>query len=251
MGGSTTYGHLYYDRVSFCGWLRAFLRAADRSRNWEVINAGGISYASYRVAHLMNELTQYQPDLFIIYSGQNEFLEQRSYGGLMEQPPWVLRASAMLSRTRTWAAMERALDAVRPDSIKKAKERYQLSGEVNEILTHTLGPTTYRRDDLLKERIIAHFRLNLIRMVQIARESGAEVLFVQPAINLKDMSPFKSEHKEGLSEQALRRMGRTLPARRGTSEGRPLRRGVGDLSRGPSNRRSLRRPPLPDRTGSL
>ncbi|MDC4206541.1 MAG: tetratricopeptide repeat protein [Candidatus Manganitrophus sp.] len=205
MGGSTTYGHPYYDRVSFCGWLRAFLRAADPSRDWEVINAGGISYASYRVAHLMNELTQYQPDLFIVYSGQNEFLEQRSYGSLKEQPPWALRASAMLSRTRTWAAMERALEAVRPDSIKKAKERYQLSGEVNEILTHTLGPTTYRRDDPLKERIIAHFRLNLIRMVQIARESGAEVLFVQPAINLKDMSPFKSEHKEGFGEEGLRR----------------------------------------------
>ncbi|HZR45958.1 MAG TPA: SGNH/GDSL hydrolase family protein, partial [Candidatus Manganitrophaceae bacterium] len=72
LGGSTTYGHPYGDRLSFCGWLRAFLKAADPTRDWEVINAGGVSYASYRVAHLMEELIRYRPDLFIVYSGQNE-----------------------------------------------------------------------------------------------------------------------------------------------------------------------------------
>ena len=65
MGGSTTYGRPYTDRVSFCGWLREYLKATDPSRNWEVVNAGGISFASYRVAKLMNELRNYQPDLFI------------------------------------------------------------------------------------------------------------------------------------------------------------------------------------------
>ncbi|MBI3803850.1 MAG: tetratricopeptide repeat protein [Nitrospirae bacterium] len=205
LGGSTTYGHPYKDRFSFCGWLRAYLKAADPSRQWEVINAGGISYASYRVTHLMNELKQYQPDLFIVYSGQNEFLEQRSYGTLAELPGAALRAGALLSRTRTWAAMKKAIEVVRPDPLKNAKERYQLSGEVDDILDHTLGPTTYHRDDPLKRQIINHYRLNLKRMVQIARGSGAEILFVQPAVNLKDMSPFKSEHKAGLGDDPLRR----------------------------------------------
>ena len=56
MGGSTTYGHPFFDDTSFCGWLREFLYVADPSKNWEVINAGGISYASYRVTRLMIEL---------------------------------------------------------------------------------------------------------------------------------------------------------------------------------------------------
>ena len=72
MGGSTTYGRPYYDKVSFCGWLREYLKAADPLRNWEVINAGGISFASYRVAKLMAELKHYQPDLFIVYSGDRK-----------------------------------------------------------------------------------------------------------------------------------------------------------------------------------
>jgi len=82
MGGSTTHGRPYDDPVSFCGWLRAYLNAADPTRNWEVINAGGVSFASYRVAKLMNELKEYEADLFIVYTGQNEFLEERSYGAL-------------------------------------------------------------------------------------------------------------------------------------------------------------------------
>ncbi|MEO2035244.1 MAG: hypothetical protein ABGZ35_24465, partial [Planctomycetaceae bacterium] len=67
MGGSTTYGRPYNDATSFGGWLREFLKTADSKHNWQVINAGGISYASYRVASLMEELIEYEPDLFIIY----------------------------------------------------------------------------------------------------------------------------------------------------------------------------------------
>ena len=89
LGGSTTYGRPYDDKTSFSGWLREFLPMADSQRNWEVINAGGISYASYRVAHLMEELVNYQPDLFIIYTGHNEFLEERTYGQIRDMSPLV------------------------------------------------------------------------------------------------------------------------------------------------------------------
>lgn len=73
MGGSTTYGRPFADSTSYCGWLRRFLPLVDPSQEWEVINAGGVSYASYRVAALMEELAQYEPDLFIVLSAHNEF----------------------------------------------------------------------------------------------------------------------------------------------------------------------------------
>jgi len=203
MGGSTTYGRPYFDEVSFCGWLRAYLQAADPTRNWEVINAGGVSFASYRVTRLMSELGQYQPDLFIVYSGQNEFLEQRSYGGLIDQPDWLINLNASLSGTRVYTAMTHLIEAVQPDSIARAQARSQLNGEVDEILNHTIGPQSYQRDDTLKQHILTHYRLNLLRMVKLARSVDADILFVQPAVNLKDMSPFKSAHRDGLDAAAL------------------------------------------------
>jgi tetratricopeptide (TPR) repeat protein len=201
MGGSTTYGRPYYDKVSFCGWLREYLNAAEPARNWEVINAGGISFASYRVAKLMSELKQYQPDLFIVYSGQNEFLEERSYGALADLPSWLVNLNAALSGTRVYTAMKDVIDAVQPDSLQQAKQRYKLGGEVEEVLNFTIGPESYHRDDALKQQIITHYRLNLMRMARIARSADADIVFVQPAINIKDMSPFKSEHREGLDKQ--------------------------------------------------
>ena len=202
MGGSTTYGRPYYDKVSFCGWLREYLQTADPLRNWEVINAGGISFASYRVAKLMGELKQYQPDLFIVYSGQNEFLEERSYGALADLPSWLINLNAALSGTRIYTAMKDIIDAMQTGSLQQAKRHYKLSGEVEEVLNYTVGPESYHRDDALKRQIVTHYRLNLMRMVRIARSADADIVFVQPAINIKDMSPFKSEHRDGLDEQA-------------------------------------------------
>ena len=203
VGGSTTFGRPYDDPVSFCGWLRAYLKAADPSRDWEVINAGGVSYASYRVTRVMEELVQYQPDLFVVYSGQNEFLEQRSYGELADLPSWVINLNASLSGTRIYTAMSRVVDFLKPDSLEQARERYQLSGEVDAVLDHTIGPQSYHRDDVLKERIMAHYRHNLDHMAMIAEQAGAGIIFVKPAINIRDMSPFKSEHRAGLSAQDL------------------------------------------------
>ena len=201
MGGSTTHGRPYRDKTSFCGWLRQYLRAVAPQRHWEVINAGGVSYASYRVAKLMTELNRYQPDLYIVYTGQNEFLERRSYGKLIDMPEWLIDLNAVAGRSRIYTVMKDAIDTLEPNSEKRARERYQMNGEVDDILNHTAGPVTYHRDDRLKQQIVTHFRLNLGRMVEIAHEANAGIIFVTPAVNLKDMSPFKSEHRRGLSKR--------------------------------------------------
>ncbi len=196
LGGSTTYGHPYDDKVSFSAWLRELLPAASEDTRWEVINAGGISYASYRVAALMEELARYQPDLFIVYTGHNEFLEERTYGDLRRKPASLLETASALSWSRTYSLLHRLL--VQPE---RPAPGSVLPAEVDAVLDHTVGPVSYQRDDLWHEQVLAHFELNLVRMAQIARGCGAELVLVVPAVNLKDCSPFKSEHSPGLSAQ--------------------------------------------------
>lgn len=204
LGGSTTVGRPYKDSTSFCGWLRLFLQTIEPNRNWEVINAGGVSYASYRVARLMHELVQYQPDLFIVYSGQNEFLEERSYGDLKKLPDWLIETNSLLSKTRTYTAVDNVLDMIKPKTAKAPEQQPTLlSSEVNEILSKTRGPTSYHRNEILKQQVVEHYRINLERMVKIARNADAEIMFVNPIANLKDMTPFKSEHKEGITEEEI------------------------------------------------
>jgi hypothetical protein len=179
---------------------------ADGSRNWEVINAGGISYASYRVAHLMEELIDYQPDLFIIYTGHNEFLEERTYGKLRRLPALVQSTVSLLAHTRTWSAMSAAFVNLRVHTGANDKDRDILAVDVTAILDRSVGPDDYTRNDALRENILEHYRISLERMAALARSADAQVIFVTPGSNLKDFSPFKSEHTDGLdSASTLRR----------------------------------------------
>ena len=199
MGGSTTYGHPFFDSTSFCGWLREFLPAADPSRKWEVINAGGVSYASYRVANLMNELSQYGPDLFIIYSGQNEFLEERTYRDLRDTPDWAVTLRVALSRTRTFTAVNRLLVHERRNKPEQSPKRHMMNSEENAILNNSMGPASYTRDDMPRKDIIEHYRLNLRRMMAVSKAAGSRIVFITPASILKDMPPFKSENRSGMT----------------------------------------------------
>ena len=198
LGGSTTYGRPYDDTTSFTGWLRELLPVADPQQKWEVINAGGISYASYRVANLMKELVRYEPDLFIIYSGHNEFLEERTYGTMRNIPDIIKSTTALLARSRTWTAISSALKHLNALPNNDQGKKTQLSGEVNTLLSRSAGLDRYKRDNALRDKIMTHYRISLERMVKIARAAGAEVIFVTPASNLKDSSPFKSQHTDGI-----------------------------------------------------
>ena len=200
VGGSTTFGRPYDDRTSFCGWLREMLPKADPDRKWELINAGGVSYASYRVAALMEELIRYEPDLFIIYSGHNEFLERRTYGRIINTPRALRGLGAVMSRTRTFAAIRKAIGKSPRRPANPGEQRAYLPGEVKTILERSLGPEEYHRNDQLRSQVFDHYRHNLSRMVDIARSAGAEVILVTPASNLRHCWPFKSEHSDGLED---------------------------------------------------
>jgi len=160
LGGSTTYGRPFEDPTSFSGWLRTYLRAVAPDKNWEVINCGAVSYASYRVAKVMEELLEHEPDLFIVYSGNNEFLERRSYSEIIEQPRLLRSANRVLGYSRTYALAKK----IRRSGAEKAQKKYELTGEVEEILNRSSGLDVYVRDDSLRDQILAHYRFNLARM---------------------------------------------------------------------------------------
>ena len=206
VGGSTTYGRPYDDRASFAGWLREMLPAADPSRSWETINAGGISYASYRVALLMEKLARYEPDLFLIYTGHNEFLERRTYEGALEVPRIVTRLGGLAARSRLFAVGQHLIE----DVTEASRRRAELPAEVDTMLEHSVGPEDYVRDDGQRRLTIEHFRFNLNRMIDIARSADAQVVLIKPESNLRSCSPFKSQHDEGLAPEQLEEFRRLL-----------------------------------------
>jgi tetratricopeptide (TPR) repeat protein len=76
--------------------------------------------------------------------------------------------------------------------------------EVETVLEHTVGPSSYHRDDSLSASVLQHYRHSLERIVAIASNAGVRVIFVNTPSNLKDCSPFKSEHSATLTESEKR-----------------------------------------------
>ncbi|MGD0040613.1 MAG: SGNH/GDSL hydrolase family protein, partial [Isosphaeraceae bacterium] len=180
LGGSATYGRPFFDHTSFAGWLRAFLPKADPSRKWEVINAGAISYASYRVRGLMAELARYEPDLFIAYMGHNEFLERRTYAGVLRTPSLLRKAAGLASGLRITTVMQSGLELA---GILRSADRHKATGlheEVVRIPVYSVGPEAYTRDETFKREVLSHYEASLNAMVDLAAETKARLLFVTP-----------------------------------------------------------------------
>lgn len=203
-GGSTVAGEPYEKETSFTTWLELGLRAADPERDWDVINCGGISYASYRLVSILQESLNYQPDLFIIATGHNEFLEDRTYDHIKRIPTVIVTMHHAVGRLRSFRLLRSAVLKLTGRE-SKGDRRPILNSEVTARLDYRGGLELYHRDVKWRNGIIAHFEHNLRRLVGIARNADIPVLLVHESSNLRDCPPFKSEHADGLSEDGLHR----------------------------------------------
>lgn len=186
LGGSTVQGRPYSIETSFTTWLRLALKEADPETNWEIVNCGGISYASYRLNPILEECLQYEPDLFIICTGHNEFLEDRSYRPLKRVPDWGTGPAHALMQARTVFVASQMFGST--DHRKPL-----LKAEVDAMLDYRNGLAAFHRDEQWNAGVVAHFETNLRRMVQRCRSAGVPVLVLQPPANLSGVAPFKSE----------------------------------------------------------
>jgi lysophospholipase L1-like esterase len=211
LGGSTVQGRPYAIETSFTTWLELSLQAADPQRNYDVVNCGGISYASYRLVPILEEVLHYEPDLIVLYTGHNEFLEDRTYAPIKQRSAttrFVLRQSTRLRSLnclRSWWNHRRAVGAVAAGETSPAGGKPRLSREVDARLDHRGGLAAYRRDPNWRRAVVAHFDYNVRRMIRLCQVAEVDIWIVDPVCNLSRCPPFKSQHRDGLRPAELAR----------------------------------------------
>lgn len=207
LGGSTVQGRPYSVETSFTSWLEINLRAALPAAEVEVINCGGISYASYRLVPIMQELLEYEPDLFIIYTGHNEFLEDRTYEHIKNKPRVLILIHRALLNLRIYSHVHHLLSQhMGRGTPAEHSPKTILDPEVQARLDFQEGLKSYHRDQVWRKNIIEHFHHNLDTMVRMSRAANVSVILVNPVSNLKDCPPFKSEHGSDLSEEQIQQV---------------------------------------------
>ena len=148
-----------------------------------MINCGGVSYASYRLVPILQECLGYQPDAFVLCTGHNEFLEDRTYGSLRRSGS----LHRVLGRSRLYTVLRAALRPERDDV-----QKFRLAADVQARLDFQNGLDLYERDDTWQRSVVRHFETNLRRMVEISQDGGVPLMVMLPPSNLADSPPFKS-----------------------------------------------------------
>ncbi len=191
----------YSTETAFAEWLRLDLEVASGGRTIEAINCGGLSYASYRVRAILDEVLNYQPDLIVIYCGQMNFSNvARMMAGAMCLCRWFARAAgpASFERSSGYAVGRKAIQTAlrnHPAIGQRSNRRSTLCS------IYSGGLAEYHRDDPWREPVVAHFEFNLQHMVAACLRQRVPVVLCNPVVNLLDCPPMKFETSMNLSAQ--------------------------------------------------
>jgi len=195
LGGSTVQGRPWSIESSFTTWLELHLSAADPARHYEVVNCGGVSYATYRLIPILQEVLHYQPDLVIFCEGHNEFLEDRSYAPIKARPAAVSWAIRQVSRLHTYNLLRQSVLGAKALADSSDRQPAVVLGpEVDARLDWVGGMAEYHRDHQWQADVIRYFESSLYRIVGIAQDAKVPLLLVSPVSNLQ-YAPLKSEHR--------------------------------------------------------
>tara|TARA_Y100001934_G_scaffold207201_1_gene245010 strand:+ start:2395 stop:4032 length:1638 start_codon:yes stop_codon:yes gene_type:complete len=189
-GGSTVFGRPFHSATAFPRWLELQLQAESPGRRVEVVNCGGISYASYRIVPMLRECLQYEPDVMVLATGHNEFLEDRTYSSLKARSAITVALDSLrIVRTgRKWLARTPQKEA--PDA--------RNAGFVTRLDAES-GYASYKRDPEWRRRVLTQFEEAIQQIIRDCRAAAVPLLIVRLGSNLRDCPPFKSEHRANLS----------------------------------------------------
>jgi tetratricopeptide (TPR) repeat protein len=181
---------------AFAPQLRAQLRSRFPGKEFEVINTGIVAINSHVVYQIAREMARYEPDLFVVYMGNNEVVGPYGPGCayLSQMPPlWVIRASVFVRSTRTGQLLGSLIGRLSP----RGRGPRQWGGMSMFVDNAVAG------DDPRLETVYANFESNLRGIVDAASGAGAKTLLCTVVCNLKDCPPFLSVHSPGLSAKDL------------------------------------------------
>jgi tetratricopeptide (TPR) repeat protein len=178
----------------FGRFLQVMLQDKYPGIDFKVIIAATAAINSHVVVEIAKDCARHEPDLFVVYLGNNEVTGPYGAGTV-------------------FAPLSPSLSIIRMGIAVKATRLGQMMTSLTEWAGIQKGrPTAWRglemfldkqirADDRHLETVCRHFRRNLEDIVQIGRNSGANSILCTVGSNLKDNPPFASLHRPDLNKQ--------------------------------------------------
>ncbi|MBN1818348.1 MAG: tetratricopeptide repeat protein [Sedimentisphaerales bacterium] len=176
---------------AFSRMLEVMLQEAYPEISFEVVNASMTAINSHVVLPIARSLARYQPDIFILYLGNNEVVGPYGAGTAfapLQKNLRLLRAGIGLRTLRLgqWLAERGSRDA---------QDILRGWGGMQMYLDHQVRAT-----DPALQTVYRHYERNLRDICRTGLDAGAAVVLCTIGANLKDCAPFASQHRSDLLE---------------------------------------------------
>jgi len=191
LGGSAALG-TPEPSYSFSRILEVMLEERYRRVDFEVINTAITATNSHVVLPIARDCASHDPDLFIVYLGNNEVIGPYGAGTVfapLSDRMAFIRLDKAIQTTRLGQLFKTALN--RRHSDRTIPEKWAGSRMFMENLV--------RKDDANLQIVYRHFKRNLEDIVKTARKARAGIILCSVASNLRDSAPFASLHRPDLA----------------------------------------------------
>lgn len=182
---------------AFSRILEVMLRERHPTRRFEVINTAITAINSHVVLPIARECARLEPDLFVIYMGNNEVIGPYGPATVFTaaaQNLTLLRSAIALKSTRLGQFMD---SLVKGQGSARTPESW---GGMSMFLGNRIRP-----DDRRLESVHAHFRQNLRDITAAGTDASAHVIVCTLGVNLRDCPPFASLNRPDLGSADLQR----------------------------------------------
>jgi len=196
MGGSAAQG-VPDPAFGFAEILKTMLTDTYPRAKFEVVVAAVTAINSHVVLPIARDCAKHEPDLFIVYLGNNEVVGPFGPGTVFQgfTPSLTLIRAYLAAQTTKLGQL--AVDLIARLPGKKAPEQWTGMDMFMESLVSA--------DDPRLPVVYEHLRRNLQDICRAGRQAGADTILCTVAVNLRHCAPFASTHRADLSDSDLAR----------------------------------------------
>jgi tetratricopeptide (TPR) repeat protein len=187
VGESAARGYPQPRNLAVSSFLQAMLSDAWPDKTVEVLNLGTTAVSSFPLVYQVREALDFSPDLFIFYTGNNEFFGAYGTASINAAGSWPPRAWGWMRAVRGLALVQ-ALDAWLH---RGADENRGLMGGMN-------GQTVIAADSQLREAAARNLAANLGTMLDEVRAAGVPSIVCTTAANESGLHPLGEDDVGGL-----------------------------------------------------
>ncbi len=194
LGSSAAYGDPE-PAYGFCRQLEVLLNEHASGTRFEVVNAAVTAMNSHVAVRIAQDAARFQPDLVIVYMGNNEVVGP--YG------PTSLPSALYSSRVFINAAITIKKELRLGQLVKNATERLGADAQQKWQGMEAFLANHVRMNDPRIETCYGHFTANLRDIVRTASCSGAKTVLCTVPTNIESCRPFGSDHAPTLTKDQL------------------------------------------------